>query len=362
MASDEREEGAHLSRLDMLAADPARHNILMALRIIDASFPGRPRLGASARPAEDPVRLGQIPQMAFPVSTIADYVPAKPAEGTKPPRPPKLRQLFFGMWGPNGALPLHLTEYARERVMRHNDPTLVEFCDVFHHRLLSLYYQAWLRSEAAPSFDRTDADPFGDKVAAVAGIYGDHLSDRDSTPDGVKRYYAGLMAMGPRNGAGLLAMLRSFFTAPVAIQDFIGSWLQIEPEERWRLGEGRLGEDTTVGAKVWSRQSKIRIRIGPLSLSAYRRLLPGGASLRRLTAIVRAYLGDAMDWDVNLVLRHDQVPQTVLGIQGALGLTTWLGDTTPGRDADDLALRPAAALGGPAIPAALPSVLRKARP
>lgn len=62
--------------------------------------------------------------------------------------PARLEQFFFGLGGPNGPLPLHLTEYMRERQRNHADPTSKRFLDVFHHRLLSLFYRAW--AEARP--------------------------------------------------------------------------------------------------------------------------------------------------------------------------------------------------------------------
>jgi type VI secretion system protein ImpH len=77
-----------------------------------------------------------------------------------------------------------------------------------------------------------------------------------------------------------------------------------------------------------------------VGLAEYERLLPGGESLRRLTAIVRNYVGDAFEWEANLVLKGGDVPETRLGESGRLGLTTWIGRRPPGRDADDLYLMP----------------------
>ena len=110
----------------------------MALRLLSGGSPYRNgaaafspdrHLGAAG---DDPVRFGQLPSLAFAPSTIAQFVPA--SDG----RPPRLLELFFGLLGPNGPLPLHLTDYARERMTRWHDPTLVRFLDVFHHRMLSL--------------------------------------------------------------------------------------------------------------------------------------------------------------------------------------------------------------------------------
>ena len=40
---------------------------------------------------------------------------------------------------------------------------------------------------------------------------------------------------------------------------------------------------------------------------------------------VRLYLCFELDWDVRLMLKHDEVPPMVLGRDGRLGWTTWLG-------------------------------------
>ena len=52
---------------------------------------------------------------------------------------PLVRVLSLGLFGPNGPLPLHITEYVRDRIRNQNDPTLVAFADIFHHRILSLF-------------------------------------------------------------------------------------------------------------------------------------------------------------------------------------------------------------------------------
>jgi type VI secretion system protein ImpH len=84
-------------------------------------------------------------------------------------------------------------------------------------------------------------------------------------------------------------------------------------------------------------------------LADYERLLPGGAALQRLTAIVRNYAGDTMDWDVNLILAGDEVPRASLGGTTRLGHTSWTGtrkDSDESReDAGDLYLYPGVALG-----------------
>ena len=335
MAGEERRAPPDLTRLSGLSADPTKYGFYRAMRLIEATWDDRPRLGGTRRPSQDPVRLGQEVSLAFPPSTISDF---KPMDGEKPA---VLQSRFFGLFGPNGPLPLHLTEYARDRLRNDRDPTLVAFADMFHHRMFSLFYRAWAAGEPTASFDRPDRDPFGDYVAALAGVMGEAMVSRDRMPDLSKRHFAGIMGSFRKTEIGLLAMLSSFFRAPAEITSFIGSWLELAPEDCWKLGEpARLGSTAAIGSRVWTRQAKFRIRLGPMGLAEYERLLPGGASLEKLAALVRNYIGDELDWDVNLVLKADEAPPTELGRKGKLGWTTWLGARPEGRDADDLHLNP----------------------
>ena len=86
---------------------------------------------------------------------------------------------------------------------------------------------------------------------------------------------------------------------------------------------GTLGVSTIVGSRVWDRQLKFRLICGPMGLEDYERLLPDRQSLARFEALVRLYTTDEYVWDLQLVLRQEEVPQIELGRSGRLGWTTW---------------------------------------
>lgn len=326
MATGKRPGSDDLTHFGRLAGSPEEHHVFQALRVLEAHFADSPRLGESRRPRQDRVRLGQTPELAFPPSTISKFTPPS---GDKPGR---LTNRFFGLFGPHGPLPLHITEYVRDRLRNHRDPTFAAFADMLTHRMMGLLYRAWTTGQPAPSFDRAD-DPMARKVAALAGYHGNHLRDRDAMPDLARLYFAGHMAQGPKNAEGLVSILSAFFEVPVHVQQFVGSWLDLEPDDRWQLGAmAGLGRSTSIGQRVWSRAAKFRIRIGPLTIKDYERLLPGGAALDRLRSIVRSYAGDALDWDINLILAGDDVPRASLGGTTRLGHTSWIGSR---RDLDD---------------------------
>lgn len=334
MAPGKRSGPDDLTHLAQLKADPTDYHIFHALRVLEAHHSDRPRLGRSRRAAEDAVRLGQEAELTFPTSSIADFH----EEGGRW----HLVNRFFGLFGPMGPLPLHMTEYARERRRNFRDTTLIAFANTFTHRLMGLFYRAWAAGQPAPQFDRPGDDGFEPKVAALSGHMGAGLQARDLMPDLAKRHFAGHLAQGNKTAEGLVALLQSFFDTPVHLKEFIGCWLDLEPDDRWQLGMGALGRSTSIGSRVWTRAAKFRIVIGPLSLEDYRRFLPGQGAIERLEAVVRNYMGDALDWDVNVILKAAEVPRMALGgANAALGHTTWVGARRDqSHDAADLFLSP----------------------
>jgi type VI secretion system protein ImpH len=338
MARTDRPAAHTLELICALESEPYRFDFYALLRLWECAHKDKPRLGASLRPADDPIRLAQDPSLAFAPAALHSFRAGKDMQ------PPRVGVEFFGLFGPQGPLPLHLTEYARERMRNVNDPTFVRFLDIFHHRLLSLFYRAWAAAQPTASLDRPDSDRFAVYVASLFGLGMPSLRRRDAIPDLAKLHYAGLLAPQVRGAAALRAILSDFFKLPVRVSEFVGHWMRLPRESRTQLGRSRenasLGRSAIVGARIWDRQHKFRIVIGPVALKDYRRLLPGGDSLRRLAVWVRNYAGDELAWDLQLALEQREVPRLALGKQGQLGWTTWIFARPFGRDAADLILDP----------------------
>lgn len=338
MAGDHRPAPDPVALLSELERAPWRFSFLQTLRQLECRHPEQPRLASSTKAADDPIRLGQAPSMIFAPAELA----ALQRRGAG--LPPLLLVHFLGLLGPNGPLPLHLTDYARDRLRNNDDPTFARFLDLFNHRMLGLFYRAWAQAQPAVTFDRADGHRFAIYLGALQGTGMPAYADRDKMPDLLKLHFTGHLACQTRNPEGLRAILSGFLKLPVQIDEFVGHWLTLPDDCRWRLGEspntGALGQTTTVGGRVWDHQSKFRVRIGPLQLPDYLRLLPGGKSLDAVKAIVRNYVGDQIGWDLNPVLAQPEVPQTCLGQAGRLGWTTWVKSRPLGRDGDDLKLDP----------------------
>lgn len=325
-----------------LAEAPYRHDFYQTLRRLEAIYAHKPRWGQARRPVDEPVRLGQVPELAFAPAPLAAFDRGR--EG----RPPRLLVHLFGLLGPNGPLPIHLTEYARER-LRSGDPTLSRFLDLFHHRFLALFYRAWAQAQPHVNYDRPASDRFARYIGSFIGIAPETLRERDTVPDLAKLFHVGALIRQARNVEGLRAILRHYFRVPIEIEEFVGDWMPLDTSERTYLGreDAVLGVAAVAGRRVWDRQHKFRIWIGPLTLTEYEEFLPGGRQLRRLVDWVRLYATFELRWDVRLLLKKEEVPEARLGAGRRLGWTTWLGHRQAETNADDLCLN-AEAFVGPA--------------
>ncbi|HEU5072525.1 MAG TPA: type VI secretion system baseplate subunit TssG [Polyangiaceae bacterium] len=325
--------------LHTLHAQPSSYDFHAVMRRLESLFRDMPRWGEALRPADEPVRLGQEPSLAFHGSTLFAFDMATDN------RPARLWVNFFGLLGNHGPLPLHLTEYVRSRLRHSGDPTLTAFLNIFNHRMLVLFHRAWSMVRPTVALDRPESNPFDVYVGALMGMGQPELQHRDSVPDHAKLSYVGRFAQAVRNAEGLQAMLLDYFGYPVRVEEFVGEWLELPEESQWRLGwsaeVSKLSFSTVLGRRVWRCDHKFRLVIGPLESDDFRSLLPGNPKLQHLTDFVRAYTGDEYEWDLRLLLADNASRQVKLNRGDRLGLWTQLGKNARGARRDDVIIHPA---------------------
>ena len=319
-----------------LQKEAYKYGFFHTLRLIECVYSDKPLIGQSKRAIDDPVRFGQEITLAFEPSTISRFIPSNSGH------PPRLNQYFLGLFGANGPMPLHITEYIKGRMHHHHDYTQARFVDFFHHRMISLFYRAKANSEPTFNFDRPN-DRFSGYVGSLLGVGDESLLQRDDMPDLAKYHYSGHLAHHSKNVDGLKAIINDFFKLPVKLEQFVGEWLTIEKADLSCLGmqsSCELGMSTILGSRVWGCQHKFRLVFGALSFQQYESLLPAGQRLKKLIAIVHNYIGYELVWDINLILKAEDVKGIKLGESGRLGWTSWLGLKTSVRDANPLILNP----------------------
>lgn len=293
-------------------------------------------------PKQEVVRLRSLASHAFAPGAIHDIQPPRPAATQGESAAAEMVTTFFGLTGPQGVLPQHYTTLLIERI-RAKDFSLRDFLDMFHHRLLSLFYRAWEKyrfpfayEEHAAVATAGEEDLFTRCLYSVIGMGTQGLRNRLEFDDEALLFYAGHFAHWPRSAVALEGVLNDYFEPPIAVCQFQGQWLYLGqddqsalPSPRWPQGlHAQLGADVVVGERVWDVESKFRVRIGPIGYARFRRLMPCGDTLRPLGQMARLYVGPHLEFDVQLVLKAEEVPWCRLGGDGAdparLGWNTWV--------------------------------------
>jgi len=287
-------------------------------RWLEARSPGLPRLGEGSRPGQEDFRLGQTPSPLFAPREVAELSV----------RQGRVHVSLFGLglFGPNGPLPLYLTEEAHNRLNLHHDRTLSDFLDMFHHRWLSLMYRAWANGQSAAGLDRPDDERFSRYIAGLSGRGSNEAHDSGLEPHALLAG-AGKMIGQIRTPEGLESVIGHYWGLPFRIEEYVFHWLKLEPEDRSRLGrtpQATLGMTAVLGSHVPDRQSMFVIRLGPLSLADYIKFLPSGQELPKLVAWVREFAGLELEWALHLSLLPEETPRCALGGPWRLGRTVWL--------------------------------------
>jgi type VI secretion system protein ImpH len=128
-------------------------------------------------------------------------------------------------------------------------------------------------------------------------------------------------------------MLADYFDVEVEVESFIGAWRKIEDQDQCfltdeKLDSTALGSGVIVGDEVWDQQSRVRVRIGPLSAERYQEFLPTGSAWAALQSLIRVFSRNDLEYEICPVLRRDDVPpckmtsDTTVGTM--LGWNTWL--------------------------------------
>jgi type VI secretion system protein ImpH len=317
-----------------------------ARHIVDSHSRGR--VGEDESPRHEAVRFRAYQTVIFPSAAIIEGKPPTQADVGTRGRPPELALGFFGLTGPSGVLPQHYTELLI-RSLRDKNTALRDFLDMFNHRLVSLFHRSWEKYRLPATYERLapDEDPVTSCVMALVGLDMPHLRDRLAVDDEAIAHYAGHYSHWPRSVAALEAVLSDFFARPVQIEQFLGRWVWLAPDEVTVLPSrgapdgafGQLGVNAVVGERVWDVQGSFRIRIGPVGYAQFACFMPGSKDLAQLVDLTRLFVGPTFSYDVQLTLARQEVPFLQLAGDGdyvpRLGWNTWLKHVEFRQDASD---------------------------
>jgi type VI secretion system protein ImpH len=322
-----------------LRAKPGSFDFFQAVRLVHRLQSGREMVGGFAQPVREALRFSVNNSLAFPAAQVADLDWADDGRA-------RMNVNFMGLTGPMGLLPHSYTELIQER-NRAKDHALQDFLDVFNHRSISLFYQAWEKYRFYVTYERGQLDRFSHCIMSLVGLGTPGLEHRQRLSDMSLLYYSGLLSLQPKPALGLEQIIGDHFDVPVEIQQFVGAWHKLDPADQCGLEDDaysdQIGQGAVAGDEVWDLQSRCRIKLGPLTARQYASFLPAGDAWEPLRALTSFYAGGEIEFELQLVLRSAEVPPCVLqgdgdGVQ-QLGWFSWIkSGATFARDPGDTLL------------------------
>lgn len=361
MAAAGRNQSASL--VEQLEREPYAFSFFQAVRLLELHARRQPgarepaMLGDDGPASAEPVHFEALPSLTFPPGEISALRHRDDGSFA-------MQVAFMGLTGPSGILPHHYTSMIIER-LRQSDPGMRDFFDLFNHRAISLFYRAWTKYRLPIALEQTHTqgegrrpDHFTELLMALVGMQTRKLGQRLHVPDPFLAYCSGFFANMRRSASALESVLSLYFDVDVQIDQFNGQWLYLPPKEQSQMPSAALplgsncalGVNAIVGERVWSVASKFRIRVGPLDADEFASFLPSEVKLQALAQLTRLFVGVQYDFDVQLTIRRESVPQSRVstpdGPATRLGWNSWVHAGEYPHDADD----PVFSLPGTPVP------------
>ncbi len=308
---------------DFLFDETYRFDFFQAVKLLEIIYSERTPVGTQPDPLKETVMFKSRVSAGFPASEV------QMLEGPDNGYPAQMVVNFMGLAGANSPLPASYTELLLERVSR-KDFSLLEFLNIFNHRLVSLMYR--IRKKYHIGFEF--APPYEDHIAeflySLVGLGTDGLQQRMRVKDRALVFYTGLFNQKPHSMIGLECILSHYFQFRVKGEQYHGHWYPLEPDQYTligRTGQNQLlGQDVVLGTRVWDIQGRFRLHLGPLNLRQFLDILPIGTGYAPLCELTRYYVGQEFEFDFQLTLNAEEVPASQLGgeLGPRLGWTAYL--------------------------------------
>ncbi len=316
MGSETRQSNPGL--MQALLDKPHAFSFFQAVQLLQR-YLGGGRVGERSSASQERLRLRPAVSLSFPAADIVAIEAANEKASAQPRF--RLTTSFLGLYSSDSPLP---TFYTEDLLWKENDQKAVrDFLDIFHHRALSLFYRAWEKYRFDIQFRHEGADDFSRRIYSLIGLGTVQLIESTGLPSVRLLHYAGLITRKPHSASALSGILRDYFKlSDVEVKQCVERWVRIDASQQNRLGTRNcaLGRDLSLGAQTRDLSGKFRVVIGPLALKDYLRFLPVSKDYAALVNLIRYYVADRLDFDVEVKLRVGETPPVRLSSQSPLRL------------------------------------------
>ncbi|WP_246044669.1 type VI secretion system baseplate subunit TssG [Geomonas ferrireducens] len=293
------------------------------VQLLERMHPSDVGVGEAISPDTERIRFKARKGFAFPAGDVAGV--SCGADGVV-----QVEVAHMGLVGPSGMLPhwYHELVLARETAKDHS---MGDFYDLFHHRLVSLFYRAWKRNALLPQKKRDHSDVFSSHLFSFLGLGTGGLREHLAALEAALLHFCGEASRQGTSAGTIARMVTVVFGVKADVEPFVPRVAALEPSDQATLGQAncRLGVDAVCGSETRDVQSTFRVCLGPMRYEEFVDL-SGVRKLRHLVSLVRFLSGLEYEIEIRLVLKKDEVPVCRLGCTSPdaprLGHSIWMKD------------------------------------
>ena len=315
----------HDDLVALLQGEGRRFGFFQAVQLMHRLIPNTTPVGELGPPDTEPVRFKHDPDLIFQPGDIARVeIIEKKGGGLRA----VMTTTFLGLTGT--ASPL-ATVFAEEvlRAEAQEETSLGAFYDLFHHRLVSLFYRTWKKYRFEAGFRADASDAFSRRMLTFVGVdMAGAVPTRGLTPLQILGL-APLASSRTRPARTLQIVLERFLPGvKVGIDQFVLRRVQVRDDDRCLVGKQNnvLDANFTIGRTVADRSGRFRIVVGPVDYPTFESLMPGGRQHAQLRNVIYQFVPAHLEPELELILGTENAPQFQLaGERGSrLGVTTHL--------------------------------------
>lgn len=234
---------------------------------------------------------------------------------------------FLGLYGSSSPLPSYYTEDLLSEAMDDMSVTR-DFIDIINAPLYPLLYQCWSKYRLGVKILEEEDPRTLERLYCLLG-FGDETARRVCENCYGLLRYIGLFSQNPRSAVGLKSLLSDALDEnQMAVIPCVARRARIPSDQLCRLGgsANRLGNDAYAGDRIKDRMGKFRVRIGPLDWAGFHKWLPDTPRFARMSHLIRLYIDQPLEWDMELVISAKEAQTSCLGDSDGsrLGWDTWL--------------------------------------
>lgn len=330
MATSRRRKSLNL--VEQLQSEPQRFDFFQAARLLERAACMHPEkgelatdnVGALARPDQEAIHFTSRSSLAFNGSDVTKVTQNRISNYDTEENSVLQWQMevaMMGLTGSQGVMPYYLSEIVLSE-LRKKSSALKDYLDLFNHRTISMFYEAWHKYQLASNYERSQQsgtakdDLFTDALLSISGIGLSEQKYRSSIPDEQMVGFAGHFGRTICSAESLRSSISGMFGLNIEIDQFQGQWYDLPSDVHCRMPDAdnpqgtnnQLGVSTVIGARCYQAQNKFSVIIRPASEDEFMALAPGSKKLEELKSFIKLSVGGEQDFDIEIQLSDDQIP------------------------------------------------------